>query len=380
VLVFAAGLFLRTFSGLANRDLGLDRDGILLVRLDAQRSSASPAERADLYLRAQEAAAAVPGASHVGTSVTSPMSGMSWNGRFEIQGALPPQGREREAWCNAITPGWFGTYGTRLVAGRDFDPHDRAGAPPIAIVNEAFARRFLGGQSPIGRVLLREHRPGHEPPPLEIVGLVENSAYQSPRDPMEPIVYFPMSQLEPDDVWDFATLAVRSAGGPPSQLTSSVAAAVARVDPRLSLTFRLFSDQVGARLMRERLVAWLSAFFGALALLLAGIGLYGVMSFAVTQRRAEIGVRMALGAAASGVVRLVLGKAFRLVALGLVLGTAASLWAARFVSSLLFGLPARDVPTLLVAAGTLAGICLLAAGLPARRASRIDPAQVLREG
>jgi putative ABC transport system permease protein len=380
VLVFAAGLFLRTFSGLANRDLGLDRDGILLVHMDAQRSPATLAQRADLFLRAQEAAAAVPGASQVGTSVTSPMSGMSWNERFEVQGAEPPPGRERVAWCNALTPGWFGTYGTRLLAGRDFDAHDRSGAPPIAIVNEAFARRFLGERSPLGRVLLREGRPGRRPPPVEVVGLVEDAAYRSPRDPMEPIVYFPMSQLAPDEMWEFATLAVRSAGRPPSQLASGVATAVGRVDPRLSLTFRLFSDQVGARLMRERLVAWLSTFFGVLALLLAGIGLYGVMSFAVTQRRTEIGVRMALGAAASGVVRLVLGRAFRLVALGLVLGTGASLWAARFVSSLLFGLPARDVPTLLVAAATLAGICLLAAGLPARRASRIDPAEVLREG
>jgi putative ABC transport system permease protein len=305
---------------------------------------------------------------------------MGWNRRFEVQGLTPPPGRESVVWSNAVTPGFFATYGTQLLAGRDFDAHDRAGAPPVAIVNEAFARRFLGGASPLGRVLVRGALPGQQPPPVTVVGLVEDSTYRSPRDSMSPIVYFPMSQLADDEMWDFATLAVRSAGGSPASLTSSVATAVGRVDPSLSLTFRLFSDQVGARLMRERLVAWLSAFFGALALLLAGIGLYGVMSFAVTQRRTEIGVRMALGAAASGVMRLVLGKAFRLVALGLVLGTAASLWAARFVSSLLFGLEARDVPTLLVAALTLAGVCLLAAGLPARRASRIDPAQVLREG
>ena len=350
VLVFGAGLFLRTFSVLANRDLGLDRDGILLVTVDAQRSPVAPAARADLFLRAQEAAAAVPGASRVGTSLMSPLSGQGWNGRFAVQGVTPPPGRERMAWCHAITPGWFGTYGTRLVAGRDFDAHDRPGAPRIAIVNEAFARRFLGGQSPLGRVLLREGGAGEQPPPVEVVGLVQDSAYRSPRDPMQPIVYFPMSQLDAREMGPRAALAVRSASGPPAQLTSSIATAVGRVDPRLSLTFRLFSDQVGARLMRERLVAWLSAFFGALALLLAGIGLYGVMSFAVTQRRTEIGVRMALGAAASGVVRLVLGKAFRLVALGLVLGIGASLWAARFVSSLLFGLEPRDVPTLLVAA------------------------------
>jgi putative ABC transport system permease protein len=380
VLVFAAGLFLRTFAGLANRDLGFDREGILLVQMNLQRSTATPSQRLDLFLRAQEAAAAVPGASHVGTSAIGPLSGMGWNRRFAVQGLTPPPGRESVVWTNAVTPGFFATYGTQVLAGRDFDAHDRAGAPPVAIVNEAFARRFLGGASPLGRVLVRDGGPGPQPPPVAVVGLVENSTYRSPRDAMNPIVYFPVSQLADEEMWEFATLAVRSAGGPPAALTSSVATAVGRVDPRLSLTFRLFSDQVGARLMRERLVAWLSAFFGALALLLAGIGLYGVMSFAVTQRRAEIGVRMALGAAASGVVRLVLGKAFRLVALGLVLGIGASLWAARFVSPLLFGLEPRDVPTLLVAAATLAGICLLAAGLPARRASRIDPAQVLREG
>jgi putative ABC transport system permease protein len=378
VLVFAAGLFLRTFSVLANRDLGFDRDGILLVQMNPQRSTATSVQRVDLFLRAQEAAAAVPGASHVATSAIGPLSGMGWNRRFAVQGLTPPPGREAVVWCNAVSAGFFATYGTQVLAGRDFDAHDRAGATPVAIVNEAFARRFLGGASPLGRGLVRDGGPGEQPPPVTIVGLVENSAYRAPGDSMDPIVYVPMSQLD-DEMWEFATLAVRSAGGSPASLTSSVATAVGRVDPSLSLTFRVFSDQIGARLMRERLVAWLSAFFGALALLLAGIGLYGVMSFAVAQRRAEIGVRMALGAAASGVVRLVLGRAFRLVAVGLALGTAASLWAARFVSSLLFGLQARDVPTLLVAAAVLAGICLLAAGLPARRASRIDPAQVLRE-
>ncbi len=153
-----------------------------------------------------------------------------------------------------------------------------------------------------------------------------------------------------------------------------------RVDPRLSLTFRLFSEQVGASVMRERIVAWLSGFFGGLALLLAGIGLYGVTSYAVSRQRTEIAVRMALGAEARGVVRLVLARALRLAGMGLLVGTAVSLWVSRFVGSLLFGLEPRDLPTLVAAAAALAGICVLAAGLPARRASRIDPAQVLREG
>ena len=208
----------------------------------------------------------------------------------------------------------------------------------------------------------------------------EMRTYRSPRDPLEPIVYLALAQLPPDEMWPFATLGVRGAAGSPALLARDVAAAVGSVDHSLSLTFRLLSDQIGAALMRERIVAWLSGFFGFVALLLAGIGLFGVLSYGVSRRRTEIGVRMALGAAAAGVVRLVLGNALRLVILGLAIGAGLSLWVSRFVSSLLFGLEARDLPTLVGAAAILAGICLLAAGLPALRASRIDPAQVLREG
>jgi predicted permease len=380
VLVFGAGLFLRTFAGLAHRDLGLESDPILLVTMDAQRSGVAAAQRFALFARVQEAVAAVPGVSGAAASTMNPVSGMGWNEGFEIEGLPPLSERERISWVHALMPGWFATYGTRMLAGRDFDAHDRTGAPSVAIVNEAFAKRFLGGGSPVGRVLLREGSPQRRPPPLEIVGLVADTVYRSPRDAMEPIVYLSMGQLSADEAWPFATLGVRAAGGSPALLTRDVAAAVEGVDPNLSLTFKLFSDQVGASVMRERIVALLSGFFGALALLLAGIGLYGVTSYGVSRRRTEIGVRMALGAEASGVLGLILGRALRLVALGLVIGAAVSLWAARFVSSLLFGLEARDLPTLIAGAAVLTGISLLAAGIPARRAARIDPAQVLREG
>jgi predicted permease len=380
VLVFAALLFLRTFSRLASRDLGLKTEGILLVSLDAQRSPVTPAQRAALFAQAREAVAALPGVASASFSVMNPVSGSGWNERFLVQGTPPPSDRERLAWINAVTPGWFSTYGTPFLAGRDFDDRDQAGAPPVAIVNEAFARRFLGGQGPLGRVLQREGSPGRTPPPLGIVGLVKDTVYRSPRDPMEPIVYLPVLQLPADETWAFGTLGVRTDAGSPVLLTRGVASALGGVDPRLSLTFRLFSEQVGAAVGRERIVAWLSGFFGGLALLLAGIGLYGVTSYAVSRRRTEIAVRMALGAEGRGVVRLVLGRTLRLVSLGVVIGATVSLWASRFVGSLLYGLEPRDLPTLLTAATTLAGICLVAAGLPARRAARIDPARVLREG
>jgi predicted permease len=380
VLVFGAGLFLRTFASLAYRDLGLESDGILLVNLDAQRSSVRPEQRAALLARAEEAVGAMPGVARAAVSFMNPVSGMGWNESFEVEGVPPPSGRDRVSWLNAVSPGWFETYGVQRLAGRDFDGRDRSGAPFVAVVNQAFARRFLGDRSPIGR-LLRPGGPSGAMPPRVIVGLVEDTVYRSPRDAMEPIVYVPMAQgMDGDEAWPFATLGVRSAGGSPSLLTRDVAAVIAGVDPAVSLSFRVFSEQVGASVMRERLMAWLSAFFGGLALLLAGIGIYGVTAYGVSRRRTEIGVRMALGAQAAAVVRLVLGRSFTLVALGLALGTAASLWLSRFVAALLYGFEPGDPSTLAAAAAALAGVGLLAAGLPARRAAHIDPARVLREG
>ena len=380
VLVFGAGLFLRTFSRLAGRDLGLRQDPVLLVGLDAQRSAARPDERAALFSRVRDAAVALPGVAHAAVSVVAPVSGMGWNERFLVEGGTSLSGREQLSWVNAVTPGFFRTYGTPILAGRDFDAQDRAGAPFVGLVNEAFARRFSGPGSPIGRVVLREGRPGSHHPPLEIVGLVKDSVYRSPRETMEPTIYLPIAQIEPSEAWPFATLAVSAAGGSPALLTRSVAAALQGADPQLSLTFQLFADQIRASVMQERIVALLSAFFGALAVLLAGIGLYGVTAYAVSRRRAEIGVRMALGADANGVVRLVLRGVAVLLGAGITIGAAISLWAARFVSSLLYGLEPRDPLTLATAALALVAVGLLAAGLPARSAARIDPAEVLREG
>jgi len=380
VLVFAAGLFLRTFVRLAHRDLGFDRGPLLLVNLDAQRSEASAAGgRGALFARAREAAAAVPGVAEAAVSAIPPVSGMGWNGPVELEGGIPRAGRERFSWYNAVSPGYFRSYGTPLLAGRDFDERDRLGAPAVAIVNEAFARRFCGCPSPLGLRALRHGPPGVTLPPVEVVGVVKDAAYRSLREAMAPTLYVPMAQLEPDAVWPFATLAVRSAAGPPQQHVRPLTRALQAVDPRLSLTFQPLAAQLDAVLMRERMVAMLSGFFGVLAVLLAGIGLYGVTAYAVSSRRSEIGLRMALGADAHGVVRLVLRGVMLLVALGLAIGAAASLWASRFAGSLLYELEPHDPVTLAGSALVLVAASLLAAGLPARDAVRIDPAEVLRE-
>jgi ABC-type antimicrobial peptide transport system permease subunit len=199
------------------------------------------------------------------------------------------------------------------------------------------------------------------------------------REPIPPTVYLPLTQAA-DDLPPFASVAIRPAQGRPSALVRSVTTALERVNQNLSLSFTSVDEQAGASILRERIIAMLSGFFGALALLLAGIGLYGVTSYAVSRRRTEIGIRMALGADARGVVALVLRRVALLVAAGIAAGTLASLWAGRFVNSLLYGLDAHDAATLGAAAALLSAIAGLAAWMPARRAARIDPAEVLREG
>jgi putative ABC transport system permease protein len=216
---------------------------------------------------------------------------------------------------------------------------------------------------------------------LEIVGLVADAVYRSLRDPVPPTMYIPLAQLDNGARPAPASMsvAVRSASDSPALLARTVAQAIARVNPDLAVTFRPLADQVNASLTQERLVAMLAGFFGALALLLAGLGLYGITAYAVSRRRTEIGIRMALGAAPGGVVRLVLGRLTVLVGAGIAGGCALSLWAAQFVSTLLYGLQPRDPETMFAAASALAAVGALAGWLPAYRASRIDPAEVLRE-
>jgi putative ABC transport system permease protein len=380
ILIVGAGLFVRTFSTLATLDLGFDRDPILHVVMDAQRTRTPDAERLALFERVRTAVAALPGVNGAALTGVTPLRGEAWSQEVDVAGEVQRQGRDRIAWFNAVTPGAFTTYGTRLLAGRPFDDRDRDGAPPVAIVNEAFLRRFITKGEAVGRVVERLPFGDQTPPPLQIVGVVEDTAYRSIREGTLPTVYLPLAQQTAPGSPGL-TLVVRSAEGiRPSALTRSIANAIAGVDGDLSMTFLPLTEQIAADLARERMLAFLSGFFGGLALLLAAVGLYGVTAYAVSRRRTEIGIRMALGAHAGAVVRMVLGRAAALVAAGLAIGAAVSIWASQLVSSLLYGVEARDAATLVFALIVLAVVGTLAAWLPARRAARIDPANVLREG
>ena len=297
----------------------------------------------------------------------------------------PIPGNAPLAVFNGITPGWIATFGTPLLAGRDISERDGPSSPRVALVNQAFARKFLNGANPVGHTIQLTREPGS--PAIEIVGLLADAVYRDVREPTLPTAYVPLSQsVERSLVEDPAetapaivTLSVRAASARPGLLTKSVAAAIGEINPTLALTFEPLDNRISDTLTRERLLAILSASFGVLALLMAAVGLYGVTSYAVSLRRTEIGIRMALGATRGSVIRLVLARVSMLIGAGIVVGLAIGAWASRFVATLLYGLEPGDPVTLIASAATLALIGALAGWLPANRASRLDPTQVLHD-
>jgi putative ABC transport system permease protein len=378
LLIVAAGLFVRTFTTLATRDLGFSPERVLVVNVDAARSTIAPADRGSLYERLRQAVAALPGVTLAAASTVTPVSGWMWGSPVDVPDGPPQAPRERGVYLNLVTPDWFKTYGTAIVAGRDFTSRDTPSSPMVTIVNETFVHRRLGHLNPIGRRLTRPTRPGDPlPTPLEIVGVVADAVYANVREAVPPTMYLAVGQQK---AWASAiSVSVRTAALAPGSLTKSVTAAIGGIDPDLSLTFRPLADQVSASLIQERMLAMLSGFFGLLALVLAGLGLYGVTSYVVNRRRAEMGIRLALGAQPGAVLRLVLRRVALLLLGGIGCGAALSLWASRYVSTLLYGLEPRDPSTLITAGVLLLTIGALAGWAPARRAASLDPARVFRE-
>ena len=211
----------------------------------------------------------------------------------------------------------------------------------------------------------------------EVVGVAEDAVYASLREPAPPTVYFPLAQLQSAPPASL-TLSVRSEAASPLQMTRSIAAAIGTIDPEAALTFRPLTEQINASLAQERILALLSGFFGGFAVLLAGLGLFGITAYSVSRRRREIGIRMALGAAPGSVIRLIVGRVCFVIAAGVAMGAAASMWTTQLTASLLFGVEPRDPVTLALAIATLSGTGLLAALPPAWDASRVDPSVALR--
>ena len=379
-LVVAAGLFVRTFARLTNLPLGFDSDRVLVVNVNATRAQVDQAARLPFFSRLIGAIAAVPGVAHAAGSMITPVSGAGLLDVVEVPGGSTMPERERSVAFNYVTPGWLATYGTALRAGRDIEDGDTKTALPVTLVNEAFVRRFYPGQSAIGgTVAFSVRRPGEVVAPKRIVGVVADAVYRSLRDEMRPTMYVPLAQIESQITLSGISIGVRSTAGSPVSLARSVARTLMDIDPGLSFNFRPLQDQVSGTLIQEWLVAMLSGFFGALALLLAAVGLYGVTSYTVGLRRTEIAIRMALGATRGAVMRLVLGRVWMLVGTGICLGLALSVWASRFVATLLYGLEPRDPATLVSAAIVLTTVGAVAGWLPAHRASRLEPTKILSD-
>jgi predicted permease len=380
VLVVAAGLFVRTFQKLGEVPLGFDSDRVLVVRVNASRSTVDSTNPSGSYVRLLEAARGVPGVAHAAASLNTPVNrGVTFVTDFRSVAGRDLPLNERRTIVNLVTPGWFATYGAAIKTGRPIQDVDTKSTPPIVVVNEAFAQKFFGTRSVVGEYIAPEIHGDFEPPqPMLIVGVVGNSVDQSLRYEAVPGVYQPVAQFtRPIPMAEFS-LSIRAASGSPAALTRSLAAAFTSVDRNLAFSFHLLADQVRGARNQERLVAWLSGFFGVLALLLAAIGLYGVTSYVVARRQTEIGIRLALGAQRRDVVRVSVGQTALTTAIGVVVGLGASAIATRYLTTLLFGITPLD-PTIFIAAPlVLAAVALLTCYLPARRATRIDPMIALR--
>jgi len=378
ILLFAAGLFVRSFVSLTARSLGFEPAKVAIVTINSHRSTSPPAGRLALYQRVREAVRALPDVDGAALSLTVPVGGRQFTPLVEISGVSDTRG---PVWANLVSPGWVDTLGITKIAGRDLTDADHAGTTRVALVNESFVRKFCSERNPIGVTLTLYPRTVRALGPIEIVGVVGDAVYSSLRDPVPPTFYMPLAQF--DHLAELGireiNLSFRSRTNTPMQLSKSVMTAITSVDPNLSLTFSPLLGRVSAALTQERVVAQLSACVSILALLLAGLGLYGVAVEAATSRRTEIGIRMALGATRARIMSLMFQRALWPVAAGIVLGIVTSLWAAKLAGSLLYGVESRDVRTLGVAVAVLLTVAGLATWFPARRAVRAEPGVVLHE-
>ncbi len=374
VLVAGAFLFSASLRNLLAVDTGFRYNGLFIANLDYSRIKLPPARRPGLRHDLVARIRAIPGVVSAAETGIVPLSGSGTNNRVWPDGSQRSSGIDAN--FNWLGPGAVRTMAIALLAGRDFNEQDTATAPRVAIINQEFARRLGMRSSPIGMKFRREATPSEPEQVFEIVGLVQNTKYYSLRETAQPIAFLSIDQAgDPDP---FSQIVVRSASGL-RETTDAVRHALAEISPVIRIEFQSFEGRVREGLLRERLMATLSGYFGGLAALISAIGVYGVMSYFVVRRTSEFGIRIALGAERASIIRLVLRQAGVLLGIGAVTGIALTVPLARTAQSLLFGLKPYDVQTLALATGLLALITAGATYLPARRAARMDPMTALRD-
>jgi putative ABC transport system permease protein len=374
-LLVAALLFVRSFRNLAGLDTGLRRDGIVFMVFADMATSRPPGDRKAAVLAMQTALLAqvrsVPRVESAAVSSQFPLNGSSWTQGIRVPGLHVERGSSKFTY---VSSGYFRTMDIRMLAGRDISDFDTATSRKVVVVSETFAARYFAGASALGRVVRTVAEPGYPEALYEVVGIVTDTKYSDLREEIPPIAYVPIAQHP--NLQTLRGIVFRSSA-PLPEVIADVQRTVGAASPDIVMRFTVFETQILAHLVRERLMAWLAAFFGVLAAVLATIGLYGVISYMVVSRRSEIGIRLALGSTAPGIVLLMLRETVWLLSIGLAAGVVLSWAVMRTASLLLFGLSPHDVPTMLAAIVLLASTAGLAGYVPARRASTLDPMATL---
>ena len=374
MLLIGAGLFLRTLHNLRQVDVGFNPQNLLLFRINPTLNRYDETRRIAMYNQLLDRIASVPGVRGVALSNPALLSGSVNDTSIYVRGRVYPTGqRDLNNNINRLvtSTNFFEMMEIPVVLGRGFSPRDNETAPKVVVINEAAAKKYFPNENPVGQ---RFGSSLEDISQLEVVGVLRDTKYNSVRDPAPPTMYVPYLQARVGS----AVIEVRTAGDPVT-VTGGVREAVRQIEPNLPMMdVSTQLEQVERRFAQEKIFAQAYTLFGGLALLVASIGLFGLMSYAVSRRTNEIGIRMALGAQRGVVMRQVLVESMILVAIGVIIGIGGALGAGQFVSTLLFGLAPTDVITIVVATAVMIAVSALAAFLPARRASRVDPMVALR--
>jgi putative ABC transport system permease protein len=375
LLLVGAGLFARSFDSLKRVDLGIRTQNVISFSVSPQLNRYSPAQTAAFADRTREEIKRLPGVRSVSAASIPVLAGSTSQSNVTVEGYTPPDNEEDlDVATNFVGPDFFATMGIPLIAGRELRESDTEGSPKVAIVNEAFAKRFLGDRTPIGvRFCFGAGKKVH--PDIEIVGMVKDSKNASVRGEIPTFAYLPYSQ---DKVLGELTFYIRT-DQDPIRTAGTLRQTVAQADPNLPVNnLKTLTKQIDEGLFDNRLLTVLSLSFALLASVLAAIGLYGVMAYTVAQRTREVGIRMALGAARGAVLWLVLREVAQMAVAGLVLGSASAFALGRFIEGQLFGVKAKDPVAFAIAIALLAVVAFFAGYGPARRASSLDPMKALR--
>ena len=376
VLLTGAGLFARSLLKLQSEDLGFDRNNVLLVGIDPRIAGYKPNELPALYQQLLERLSTLPQVRNVSMATYAPMSGSSRSSSIQVPGFTPQHDEDTVVKDMLIGPKYAETLGMPLLRGRDIELRDTAAAPRVAVVSSSFVERYFPGQNPIGRSFSFDDADTNNAG-IEIVGVVGDIKSDDAREKPEPTVYRPFLQIQEQGAFT-CTIHIRTLSDP-TPLAAQVRQMINQIDDKLPMfDVTTLDEELHRNLNQDRLIAQLVSFFGALALILACIGLYGVMAHGVARRTNEIGIRMALGARGGNIAWMILRETLFLVVAGLLIGVPAALMGARLIASQLFDMSPTDPLTLTSAAIVLTLVALLAGYLPARRAARVNPLNALR--